>query len=133
MQDDGAGRRILVVDDEPAIRHVVVFALQANGYATFSAANGREAIQLLDSLDEPVQLVFTDMTMPVMDGAALVAHLAAHRPGLPVIVASGFDPRAGIRASGDTHFIAKPFTTDTLLETVAVALGRGAARTADPG
>ncbi len=134
--DDGAsipigrGQRILVVDDETAIRQVVRKSLEAHGYTTLGAGHGEEAISLVESDAAPIDLVFTDVMMPVMDGAALAAYLAERHPALPIIVASGLstsrnakrDAFPGIRA-----FLSKPFTSTDLLRTVATAL-EGAAR-----
>jgi len=80
---------ILVVDDEAAIRHTTQRTLRQHGYRTIEAANGAEALSRLESREEPVALVVTDMLMPVMDGVALCQRLQRLRPDLPRIVSTG--------------------------------------------
>lgn len=121
----GAGERVLVVDDEAAIRQIVRQTLDAHGYATAEASNGREAIDLIESGGEPFDLVLTDMMMPVMDGAATARYLVEHHPAIRVVAASGLNANGGVaraRELGISHFIAKPFTTDALLRALREAL-----------
>lgn len=123
--DKANGQLVLVVDDESSVRQLVCQTLESFGYRTLQASNGREAIETLTEVDGRVDLVFTDMMMPVMDGAATAAYLAEHHPHIPVVAASGLNANGGVaRAAGvGVHrFIAKPFTTETLLRTVADAL-----------
>lgn len=120
----GSGERILVIDDEAAIRHIVRQTLDTHGYRTEVAANGREGINAIEKAKEPFDLVLTDMMMPVMDGAATATYLAEHHPELIVIAASGLNANGGVaRAAhaGIRHFIPKPFTTDSLLTTISLA------------
>lgn len=121
----GTGERILVVDDEAAIRQIVRQTLTAHGYETVEASNGREAVDLIESGGEPIDLVLTDMMMPVMDGAETARYLVEHHPGIRVVAASGLNANGGVarvRELGISHFIAKPFTTDALLRTLREAL-----------
>jgi two-component system, cell cycle sensor histidine kinase and response regulator CckA len=121
----GAGELILVVDDEGGIRQMVSLTLRAHGYQTVEASNGREAIEVFAQHADDVQLVLTDMMMPVMDGAATAAYFFEHHPHIAVVAASGLNADGGVaRAShtGVRHFVAKPFTTETLLRTVHEAL-----------
>jgi len=117
----GDGELVLVVDDDASIRTITSKTLQAHGYRTVLASNGREAIEIIERGTERVDLVLTDMMMPVMDGAATSAYLEEHHPSIPIIAASGLG--SGGRAShavgmGITRFIAKPYTTSLLLTTV---------------
>jgi two-component system cell cycle sensor histidine kinase/response regulator CckA len=121
----GAGERVLVIDDESTIRTIVQHTLEANGYETISAGDGVEAIMLLESADHPVDLVLTDMMMPVMDGAAIAAYLFEHHPQVAVIAASGVEATEEVaRAAhlGVESFLKKPFSTDELLHTVRTTL-----------
>ncbi len=117
----GSGELILVVDDEPAIVRTTCQTLEAHGYRTVGAANGQEAIEIVESAGHDVTLVLTDMMMPVMDGAATSAYLEEHHPGIPIIAASGLTTqrdsmtRVGM---GIARFLAKPYTTRRLLTTV---------------
>ena len=121
----GTGERILIVDDEVAIRQIVQQTLAAHGYETLEASNGREAMDLIETGGARVDLVLTDMMMPVMDGAATARYLLEKHPGIAVVAASGLNANGGVqrvRELGVSHFIAKPFTTDALLRTLREAL-----------
>ncbi|MDO9589770.1 MAG: response regulator, partial [Microcella sp.] len=110
---------------EAAIRQIVTRTLTAHGYTTCEAENGREGIELLESLDPRVDLVLTDMQMPIMDGAATIAYLAQHHPDVIVIAASGFTANGSETVSHQVSsipIIAKPFTTETLLTAISTAL-----------
>ena len=121
----GNGEQILVVDDEEAIRQLTRQTLESYGYSTVGARNGAEALVVLEQSDPAVDLVLTDMMMPVMDGAALAAELEKSHPNLPIIATSGLNANGGVaRASlaGVDHFLSKPFTTETLVRSVAESL-----------
>lgn len=77
-------KRILVVDDSASIRRVVGIALQREGYDITLAGDGQEAIERLTTR-EP-DLVLTDLYMPRVDGLALLQHIKAVSPSLPVIL-----------------------------------------------
>lgn len=117
----GDGELVLVVDDDETIRLVTCRTLEANGYRTIAAAHGREAIDFIESGDHDVDLVLTDMMMPVMDGAATSAYLEEHHPGIPIVAASGLNSggtESRAVGMGISRFLAKPFTTTVLLRTV---------------
>jgi two-component system cell cycle sensor histidine kinase/response regulator CckA len=121
----GNGETVLVVDDEEAIRQLTRQTLESYGYRTVGASNGVEALVVLTESDPAVDVVLTDMMMPVMDGAALAANLAISHPALPIVAMSGLNANGGVaRASGSgvRHFLSKPFTTDTLVRSVAESL-----------
>ncbi|MCY7411974.1 MAG: response regulator, partial [Salinibacterium sp.] len=128
----GTGERILVVDDEEWILATVRRILDDSGYETTVAANGREAIDTVESSEQRFDLVLTDMMMPVMDGAATIAYLAEHHPEIAVVAASGLSTNGDLaRAShsGGLEFIDKPFTRVELLQAVRRALNERAQRT----
>ncbi|HET8956931.1 MAG TPA: PAS domain-containing protein, partial [Microcella sp.] len=91
----GHGELVLVVDDEPSILQITCQTLELHGYRTLRATNGRDALDVMTATQGVVDLVLTDMMMPVMDGAALSAHLEEHHPELPVIAASGLNSNGG--------------------------------------
>jgi len=84
----GNGQNVLVVDDEEAIRQLTRQTLESYGYRTVGASNGAEALLVVRASDPAVDLVITDMMMPVMDGAALAADLVRSKPDLIVAVAA---------------------------------------------
>lgn len=110
--------RVLVVDDEPSIREVVSDALAFEGYVVEQAANGQEALQVVER-DCPT-VVLLDMRMPVMDGWAFAS--ALHACGLPVpvvVMTAAQSARRWAAEVGAASFLAKPFDVDDLLQTVA--------------
>jgi two-component system cell cycle sensor histidine kinase/response regulator CckA len=127
----GRGEKVLVVDDESAIRELVRQTLESNGYEAFEAANGAEAIAVIESGEVAIDLVFTDMIMPVLDGAATAAYLLEARPDIAVVAATGLNGR-GVAPEADhraVETLAKPFTTDELLDAVRRALDTWQGRT----
>ncbi|MBI4617907.1 MAG: response regulator [Planctomycetes bacterium] len=101
--------RILVVDDDPAVRELVAEYIAARGHQVLRAANGAEACEVLER--EPVELVVTDLQMPVLDGLALLAHVRSSRNPIPVIVVSGSwtpDQRGRARELGAVRVYSKP-------------------------
>lgn len=117
----GNGEMVLVIDDDDDICRVAAVTLESHGYRTLTARDGRAAIDLVESGEHVVDLVLTDMMMPVMDGAATSAYLEEHHPHIPIIAASGLT--AGGPASlaiglGISRFMSKPYTTSELLTAV---------------
>jgi CheY-like chemotaxis protein len=115
---------ILVVDDEPILLEIFSkWLLTVGCRKVFSAADGEAALALLQL--EPIDLLLTDIRMPVMDGVTLVRRLAASGSTLPSIVfVSGFgdvDERE-MYALGVEAFIAKPFHRNELLSVLEKAV-----------
>lgn len=113
---------VLVVDDEPAVREVAVRTLNRAGYRTLDAVNGPEGLALLANDDYQVSAVLLDLTMPGMSGAAVLLELRKRRPGLPVILSSGYSAdEAATQVSGRAPdaFIQKPYQPVQLLEVLA--------------
>jgi two-component system, cell cycle sensor histidine kinase and response regulator CckA len=116
---------VLVVDDEEAVRHSVRRLLTRQGYTVLEAAHGAEALQVLEDRTTPVDLVLTDVVMPLLDGHALIAALKRRAGGPPVIVMSGYDRAAALRGQPlpeDVGFLQKPITSDQLFRSVREAL-----------
>ena len=121
----GSGETILVVDDEASILTISRQALEAFGYQVLTASNGAEALALFAQQRARIAAVLTDMAMPVLDGAALIYALRRIDPGVKVIAASGL--KASVHSMepfglGATHFLAKPFTAETMLEAIHDAI-----------
>jgi two-component system, cell cycle sensor histidine kinase and response regulator CckA len=115
---------ILVVEDAEALRNMVCAMLAQQGYRCIEAADGVDALRMLDETTAPVHLVLTDVIMPKMTGAELGRHLVRHRPDLPILFMSGYcdDPTVRHFERIPSMFLAKPFTADKLLEKVRQAL-----------
>lgn len=128
----GNGELILIVDDETSILNITRQTLEVFGYKVMVATDGAQAIGRYAPRQAEVSLVLTDMAMPIMDGPALIAALNRINPDVRIIAASGLNTEAksSLRIqTGVKHFLAKPFSVETLLTLVATALsdpdGRG--------
>ena len=98
-------RTVLVVDDNAGNRAMTVDMFQALGFAVLDAGSGRKALALLDTHPE-IALLFTDVRMPGMDGVALAREAQALRPGLKVMLTSGYLDGAPVRGY---PFLRKPY------------------------
>ena len=116
---------VLVVDDEPLIAMALEAMLEDAGYRVATAANGRQGLEQLAEAPRP-DLVLLDMMMPVMNGPAMLAAMAAD-PGLrgiPVVVLSSLPEEAvRARAGGVAAILLKPCTAEQVLDAIARALG----------
>lgn len=123
-QPDQRVLTILAVDDDELVLLNTVAMLEDLGHTVISAGDGIEALQALEGANS-VDVVITDHAMPRMNGAELAQRILSERPGVPVILASGFDQLP----SGDDQELlrlAKPFTQDQLAQSVAQAIQRSA-------
>jgi len=118
--------RILVVDDDEAVRTSVRQALKRFGHMVTEAADGAAALRSLES--EAVDLVITDIIMPEMEGIETIRILRRDRPDLPIIAMSGggrgrSEDYLGVaRTFGAACVLRKPFSPDDLLAAIATAL-----------
>jgi PAS domain S-box-containing protein len=115
---------VLVVDDEPGVRDVARRFLESRGYAVVEAAGGREAIDVLDDRVRRVDVVLTDMIMPGTSGREVVAHARTARPGVPVVVMTGYagEERDAAGSSDVAAVVGKPFSAGVLVRASAAAL-----------
>jgi two-component system, cell cycle sensor histidine kinase and response regulator CckA len=121
----GNGERLLLVDDEAAVRDITRQTLEAFGYEVVAAQDGAEAVARFARDPDGFDLVITDVMMPIMDGPATVHALRSIRGSIPVIATSGLnaDGNDGKAAAvGVEHFLGKPFTAARLLELVRAVL-----------
>ena len=93
-------RKVLVVDDDPAVRKSIDRVLTSKGYAVITAENGEEALRKLN--EEKYDLVYTDIRMPGMSGLEVAEHVKASRPSWPAFPCSSSPARAGATAPGWT-------------------------------
>jgi CheY-like chemotaxis protein len=112
---------ILIIENEVSNRILIERVLSTRGYRCIAASNGREALGILDH--ERVDLILTDLSMPVLDGYR-TTQLIRERPGManvPVIAVTAFalgSEGEAARQSGCTDFLTKPFKPKQLLEIV---------------
>ena len=121
----GVGGTILLVDDEESVLTVVSRLLEHAGFTVRSAGGGREAINLFQASSDEIRVVVLDLTMPGMDGEAVYRELAKIKPGIAVILASGFaeDDVVARFAPGEiVGFIQKPYQNDILVGMLREAL-----------
>lgn len=120
---------ILVVDDEDALRTVIVDLLGHLGYCTLSAANGHEALELAQGYPGKIDLLLTDVFMHPLTGPALAEKLMRSRPEMKVIYISGYDKAIlapdGVLKPG-TVLVDKPFTMKILTAKLREVLGNPA-------
>lgn len=124
----GRGERLLVVDDEAAIRNLLKRILESYDYRVMLAADGREAEAIYAQHGSSIAAVLTDMAMPVMGGAALISALRAMNPAIVILASSGRSSdveKSQVLSDPSIRFIAKPFSTETLLKGIRCALDAG--------
>jgi hypothetical protein len=117
-------QQILVVDDEDMVRHFAARILTAEGYRVVQAADGADALDVLNA--RPVDLVLTDVVMPRLNGIQLLEHLSVAHPGLPILLMSGYGTTELMDrgVSVPCGLLAKPFPPDRLIEEVRRCLGQ---------
>jgi DNA-binding NtrC family response regulator len=119
-----ATETILLVEDEQQTRDAVQRTLMRAGYTVIAAGNGVEAMHISRSHPYAIHLVLTDSLMPEMGGSELVKRLKLDRPGIGVIMMSGYtEDLAPTGPDGDLElFIEKPFTSADLLVAIRQAI-----------
>jgi len=118
--------RVLVVDDEPALRRALERLLSARGMEVFIAADGQEAVELMEQIE--VDVVLVDLVMPRMDGLQFLEFVKSHQSSVEVILMTAYgDVETAARAvwSGAYHFLTKPFRTE---DEVVVMVSKAAER-----
>ena len=113
----GGRCRILVVEDDETIRHLVLKMLKANGYTVLVAASGDEAERVAGQHDGPIHLLLTDVVLPGLNGREVARRLAATRAGISVLFLSGYTNDAIVRhgvLEPGVAFLQKPFTPTVL-------------------
>ncbi len=119
---DGSGRRILLVEDDAAVRAALAHTLERRHFVVVTAAEASQALRVVEQ--QSFDLVLTDAVMPGMSGAALVEHLHVTHPELRVILMSGYSRGPGRRFVGRERpqQLRKPFTTAELLGAIRTTL-----------
>jgi DNA-binding NtrC family response regulator len=118
---------ILAVDDDAAILDFLDTVLRSAGYRVLRADSGRKAVEIHETVGEPVHLLLTDVIMPGLTGPVVAERLRARQPGLPVLFISGChdaDMLHRFVAGKGFTLLTKPFTVEGLLRAVDGALHR---------
>jgi DNA-binding NtrC family response regulator len=117
------GGRLLLVEDDEAMRVFLAEELLGAGHAVSTAAGGAEALSVLDTA--PIDVVVSDLVMPGMRGGDLLAEIRRRDPEIPVVILTAFgsiESAVDMVRAGAYHYLAKPFRTEQLLTTIASAL-----------
>jgi CheY-like chemotaxis protein len=116
---------ILLVDDDTGARTAARRILGRVGYTVIEAANGREALDAYDRMDEPPRGVVLDLAMPVMGGAECLRQLRARGSAVPVLMISGYDAEDEAQEyvrRGEARFLQKPYSARELLDALSETL-----------
>ncbi len=116
---------VLLVDDEGIVRQMAERVLGRLGHAVITAADGVEAMERFNRQQQDIELVILDLTTPRMDGWATLRAIRALRPGIPVILCSGYDESRVLTGQPLAHsvvFLHKPYTFDELRVAIRKAL-----------
>ena len=116
---------VLLVEDEPSVRSIARRILERNGYTVLEAHDGRHALRVADQYKQPIQLLLTDMMMPVLTGRDVWTSLAPKRSELRVLYMSGYTNDDIVRRGlldANAAFLQKPFTAADLARAVRSTL-----------
>lgn len=121
--------RVLVVDDEADVRKAVNIGLTKSGYDVIEAEDGRQAIDVLNSGDNPleVDVIVCDIRMPNIDGVEAIKYFRLHYPSRPIIALTGFPDiqlATSLLKQGVTDYLVKPIEREKLATAVAEATKR---------
>ena len=115
---------ILIVDNDSAIRGLMAKLLSFLGYAVMAAGNGLEAVDVFCSNAERIDLILTDLRMPVMDGYEAVAQIWKLKPTARIVCMSA---SPGAHCPAGASFLPKPFTVQSVRECIGRAMLNGGA------
>ena len=120
---------LLLVEDEPALRTLVVTMLEEQGYTVLQAGNGLDAIAVAERHRGEIDLLLTDVVMPRLSGPELASKLRGLRPGLEVLFMSGYNDSRLVTCGVEeakVNLLVKPFTPDQLVRRVSELIGDAA-------
>jgi CheY-like chemotaxis protein len=112
-------KRILLAEDDAALREIVSIQLEELGYTVLAASNGREALRMAEKQEGPIDLLLTDVVMPGMNGRQLADRLKQKIPALKVLFVSGYSGDVILREGSlepGAYFVHKPITKMALDE-----------------
>jgi signal transduction histidine kinase/CheY-like chemotaxis protein len=118
---------ILLAEDDPSVRRLVVSELTRRGFTVIEAEDGRAALEIFHREKDRVEVLVTDVVMPRLNGADLAKEAERIRPGLKILFISGHPERAGsgLDPTGITNLLMKPFTADTLAARIKGIIAEG--------
>ncbi len=110
------------MDDDPLVLSVTKSLLQVLGYKVITANCPAEALEIADQVQDEIHLLFTDAMMPGMSGPTLAEKLRCKRPGIKLLIASGYPDQEFQESQHNFEFLAKPYTLDALKQKTRLAL-----------
>ena len=120
---NGRNRTILVVEDEAVIRYILHIILKRMGHLVLEACDGEEGLVVSRKFKDRIDLVIADIRMPRVDGPTMVRHLQAERPGMKVLLISGY-PGESVPNELTRDFLPKPFRPAAIEQKVHEMLAR---------
>lgn len=117
---------VLVVEDEPVLRAILLRILRFEGYTALEAGDGRRAVALFDEHPAAIPLVLMDLQLPGPDGVHIARDLRSRRPDLSVIYMSGTVAPAQLSLAPREEFLSKPFGAAQLTDLVRRTLDTAA-------
>jgi two-component system cell cycle sensor histidine kinase/response regulator CckA len=120
-------RTILIVDDEPVVRNLLVSCIAAQGYRALEAVGRAEALELVRFYPETIHMAIIDQTLEDGNGLDLARELSGLQPGLRVLMTSGWleeTAMTGIQEGDTMGFLQKPFMPEVVLNRIREMLGR---------
>ena len=112
---------ILVVEDDAIVRMLIVDVLEELEFEVLEADGSEQALETLRDSNQHIDLMMTDVGLPIMDGRELATLARTIRPDLPILFASGYAESIDVPA--DMHVIGKPFSIDQLRDKVKGIIG----------
>lgn len=127
LPQTGSRGRVLVVDDEADVRKAVSLALTKSGYQVIEADDGKKAVEVISSDDNPlmVDMIICDIRMPNVNGVEAIAYFRRQYPALPIIVLTGFPDvqlATSLLKQGVADYVVKPVERDKLVAAVESAM-----------
>jgi two-component system cell cycle sensor histidine kinase/response regulator CckA len=120
-QKSGAGKTVLVLDDEADVRKLVATVLTRSGYKVLTAGDGDNAIKTFKRSKHPVDLLLLDVVSPGLSGPMVADRIVESQPGLPVLFMSGYDRTNVVQSyvlGKGYALLTKPFTPEQLAKKV---------------
>jgi PAS domain S-box-containing protein len=127
---------VLLVEDDPLVRNVALRALESAGYKVLESGNGHGALAMAHSCEDEIDLLITDVVMPLMGGRELAQELSALHPKTSILFMSGYTDDAVVRhgiMDKDIEYLQKPFTPESLVRRVGEVLRDARTRTCSSG